>query len=61
MVLEISKRYSSYIFHLMSVKLDEATLATMVECRLLLFLATGHVLKILWQILTWESMGKPKM
>ena len=39
------------------------TLATMVEYRLLLFLAIGQVLKILWhfEIFTWESMGKPKM
>ena len=35
----------------------------MVEYRLSLFLAIGQVLKILWhfEILTWESMGKPKM
>ena len=35
----------------------------MVEHRLLLSLAIGQVLKILWhfQILTWESMAKPKM
>ncbi len=35
----------------------------MVEYRLSLFLAIGEVLKILWhfKILTWESMGKPKM
>ncbi len=32
----------------------------MVECMCSLFLAIGHVLKILWpfEILTWESMGK---
>ncbi len=38
-------------------------LATMVEYRLSLFLAIGHVLKILWhfQISTYESTGKPKM
>ena len=38
------------------------TLATMVEYRLSLFLAIDQVLKILWhfEILTWESMGKPK-
>ena len=38
-------------------------LATMVEYRLLLFLAIGKFLKILWhfEILTWESMKKPKM
>ncbi len=35
----------------------------MVESRLSLFLAIGQVLKILWhfEILTLESMGKPKM
>ncbi len=35
-------------------------LATMVEHRLLLFLAMGQVLNILWyfEILTWESMAK---
>ena len=39
------------------------TLATIVEHRLLLFLPIGQVLKHLWhfEILTWESMGKPKM
>ena len=35
----------------------------MVEYRLSLFLAISQVLKILchFEILTWESMGKPKM
>ncbi len=35
----------------------------MVEYRLSLFLAIGQVLTILWhfEILKWESMGKPKM
>ena len=35
----------------------------MVEHRLSLFLAFGQVSKNLWhfEILTWESMGKPKM
>ncbi len=39
------------------------TLLIMGECRLLLFLAIGQVLQNLWhfEILTWESMGKPKM
>ncbi len=38
------------------------TLTTMVEYRLLFFEAIGQVSKMLWlfQILTWESMGKPK-
>ncbi len=33
------------------------------ECRLLVFLAIGHVLSNLWhfEFLTLESMGKPKM
>ncbi len=39
------------------------TLATIVEYRLSLLLAIAQVLKNLWhfEILTWESMGKPKM
>ena len=39
------------------------TLATMLEYTLLLFLAIGQVLKYFWhfEILTWESMGQPKM
>ncbi len=39
------------------------TLATMVEYRPSLFLVIGQVLKMLWhfEILTWESMEKPKM
>ncbi len=39
------------------------TLATMVEYRLSPFLVSGQVLRNLWHflILTWESMGKPKM
>ena len=38
------------------------TLATMVEYRLLLFLAIGQFLKQdVAEILTWESMGKSKM
>ena len=37
--------------------------ATMVEYRLWLFLVIGQLLKILWhfEILSWGSMGKPKM
>ena len=62
MGLEISKCYYSYSFHLMSAELMR-TLATMVQYRLLLFLAIGHVLKILrhFKILTLGSMGTPKM
>ncbi len=39
------------------------TLASMVEYRLLLVLTIDQFLKILWhfEILTWKSMGKPKM
>ncbi len=39
------------------------TLLTMGECRLLLSLAIGQVLQNLWhfEILTLESMGKPKI
>ena len=39
------------------------TLASLGEYRLLLFLAIGQVLKIIWhfEILTWESMGKPEI
>ena len=39
------------------------TLLTMGECRLLLFLTIGHVLQNLWhfEMLTLESVGKPKM
>ena len=39
------------------------TLLTIGECRLLLFLTTGQVLQNLWhfEILTLESLGKPKM
>ena len=39
------------------------TLTAMVGYWLLLFFAIGQVLQILWQfeVLTWESMGKPKM
>ncbi len=61
MGLEMSKRFC-YSFHLMSANFMR-TFATMVEYRLSLFLAIGQVLKILWhfEILTWESMGKPKM
>ncbi len=35
----------------------------MVEYKLLLFFAIGHVLQNLrhFEILTWKSMGKPKM
>ncbi len=38
-------------------------LPTMGKCRLLLILAIGQVLQILWyiEILTLESMGKPKL
>ncbi len=59
MRLEISKRFSSYSFPLMSANFMR-TLPTMVEYRLSLFLAIGQVL---WhfEILTCESMGKPKM
>ncbi len=55
MGLEISKRYSSTVFYPMSFM---GTLATVVEYRLLFFLA--NVLKILWyfEVLTWESMEK---
>ncbi len=47
MGLEISKRYSSYSFRLMSGKLYE-DISYMVEYRLSLFLAIGQVLKLVW-------------
>ena len=57
--LEISKRYSSYSFQSNFM----TTLASMVEYRLLHFLAIGRVLQLLWhfEILTLQSMGKPQM
>ncbi len=58
MGLEISKRFSDDSF------ICQANLMrTLVEYRLSPFLAMGQVLKILWhfEILTRESMGKPKM
>ncbi len=47
--LKISKCYFSNSFHLTSAKLYE-DMATMVEYRLLHFLATGQVLKMLWHV-----------
>ncbi len=59
MGLGISKRYSSYSFNLMSVKLYE----DIGLLRLLLLGNRPRFLKHLWhfEILTWESMGKLKM
>ena len=59
MGLEISKRHSSYSFHLWCQSNFMRTLATMVEYRLLPFLAIGQ---IWWhfEILIWESMEKQK-
>ena len=61
MELEISKRYF-YIFHLLSVKRYEG-IGYHGGIQATAFLAISQVLKILWhfEILTWASMGKPKM
>ena len=59
MWLEISKR-NTYSVHPTSGKLYVDILLTLAEYRLLIFLAISQVL---WhfEILTWESMGNPKI
>ncbi len=60
--LEISKCYSSYSFHPMSVKCHE-DIGYHGRIQAITFLGNRPSLKKLWhfKILTWESMGKPKM
>ncbi len=62
MGLEISKRYSSCNFHLMSVKLYE-NIGYHGGIQAVTFLGNRPSFTNLWhfEILTWESMGKPKM
>ncbi len=61
MGLEVSKDYS-YSFHLMSVKLYE-DIGYHGGIQALAFLGNRPRFKIVWhfEILTWDSMGKPKM
>ncbi len=60
--LEISKRFSSYSFHLMSAKLYE-DIGYHGGIQAITFIANWPSFKNLWhfEILTWESMGKRKM
>ncbi len=62
MGLKISKYYSAYSFHPMPAKFYE-DIGYHGGIHLLLFLTIGLVLNSLWhfEILTLESMGKPKM
>ncbi len=62
MVLEISKRYSSYSFHLMPAKHFE-DIDYHGRIQAITFLGNRPSFKKMWyfDILTWESMGKPKM
>ena len=57
----MSKRYSSYSFHPMSAKFYE-NIGWYGGREAITFLAIGQVLTLLWhfEILTWESMGKPE-
>ncbi len=61
MGLEISKRYS-YSFHLMSVKLCE-NIGYHGGIQAITFLGNRPSFKnfVALEILTWESMGKPKI
>ncbi len=58
MGLEISKRYPSYSFHPMSVKLYE-NIGYYGGIQAITFLPIGQVLKNLWyfEILTWELVN----
>ena len=62
MGLEISKRYSSHSFHLMSAKRYE-DIGYHGAIQAITFLGNRPSFKMLWhfEILTWDSMGKPKM
>ncbi len=62
MGLEISRRYSSYNFHLISAKPYE-DIGKHGGIQAITFRDNRPILKLLWhfKILTWESMGKPKM